>query len=131
MGRLLHVLDERQLDLNTIVVFLGDNGFMMGERGWDGKVLPYDGSIRVPLIVRAPGLATRHGRTDAAPSSLDLPPTFLRWAGTEPPAAWPGRDLTPALLSLRDLSLSGAPTAGRGSRTSIWMRSISCRGAEM
>ena len=70
---------------------------MMGDRGWDGKVLPYDGSVRVPLIVRAPGLATNSGRTDAAASSLDLPPTFLRWAGVEPPAEWPGRDLTPAL----------------------------------
>lgn len=97
VGRLLHTLEERRLDRNTIVVFLGDNGFMMGDRGWNGKVLPYEGSVRVPLIVRAPGLAKVSGRTDAAASSLDLPPTFLRWAGLKPPADWPGRDLTPAL----------------------------------
>jgi N-acetylglucosamine-6-sulfatase len=97
VGRLLHTLEERRLDRNTIVVFLGDNGFMMGNRGWNGKVLPYEGSVRVPLIVRAPGLAKVSGQTDAAASSLDLPPTFLRWAGLKPPAEWPGRDLTPAL----------------------------------
>lgn len=108
VGRLLRALEERRLHRNTIVVFLGDNGFMMGERGWDGKVLPYEGSVRVPLIVRAPGLATRRGRTDAAASSLDLPPTLLRWAGVEPPAAWPGRDLTPALQLGRDHGLDFA-----------------------
>lgn len=97
VGRLLRALEERRLDRSTIVVFLGDNGFMMGERGWDGKVVPYEGSIRVPLIVHATGIATRRGPTDASASSMDLPPTFLRWAGVEPPAAWPGRDLTPAL----------------------------------
>jgi N-acetylglucosamine-6-sulfatase len=97
VGRLLHTLEERRLDQNTIVVFLGDNGFMMGDRGWNGKVIPYEGSVRVPLIVRAPRLAKVTGRTDAAASSLDLPPTFLRWAGLKPPAEWPGRDLTPAL----------------------------------
>lgn len=97
VGRLLQTLQARRLDRNTIVVFLGDNGFMMGDRGWNGKVLPYEGSVRVPLIVRAPGMAKVSGPTDAAASSLDLPPTFLRWAGLQPPAAWPGRDLTPAL----------------------------------
>lgn len=101
VGRLLRALEERRLDRNTIVVFIGDNGFMMGDRGWDGKVLPYEGSVRVPLIVRAPGLAKLSGRTDAAASSLDLPPTFLRWAGVTPPADWPGRDLTPALQRRR------------------------------
>lgn len=108
VGRLLDTLKERQLDRNTIVVFLGDNGFMMGERGWNGKVLPYEGSLRVPLIVRAPGLAKLRGASDAAASSLDLPPTFLRWAGVEPPAAWPGRDLTPALKDKRPRALDAA-----------------------
>jgi N-acetylglucosamine-6-sulfatase len=97
VGRVLQTLEEQRLDQNTIVVFLGDNGFMMGDRGWNGKVLPYEGSVRVPLIVRAPGIAKVRGRTDAAASSLDLPPTFLRWAGLKPPRQWPGRDLTPAL----------------------------------
>ena len=101
VGRLLRTLDERRLTRNTIVVFIGDNGFMMGDRGWNGKVLPYEGSVRVPLIVRAPGLARLSGRTDAAASSLDLPFTFLRWAGVRPPADWPGRDLTPALQRRR------------------------------
>lgn len=97
VGRILSALRNQNLDQNTIVVFLGDNGFMMGSRGWDGKVIPYEESIRVPLIIRAPSLAKTQGKTDASASSLDLPPTFLRWAGVEVPPAWPGRDLTPVL----------------------------------
>ena len=102
VGRVLRTLAEARLDENTIVVFLGDNGFMMGSRNWDGKVLPYEDSIRVPLIIRAPRVAKVTGRTDAAASSLDLSPTFLRWAGVQPPEAWAGRDLTPVLAGVRD-----------------------------
>lgn len=97
VGRILRALRDQRLDENTIVVFLGDNGFMMGNRDWDGKVLPYEDSIRVPLIVRAPGVATMRGTMDAAVSSLDLPPTMLRWARVDVPKGWTGRDLTPLL----------------------------------
>jgi N-acetylglucosamine-6-sulfatase len=98
VGRVLRTLGEERLADNTIVVFLGDNGFMMGRRDWDGKVLPYEDSIRVPFIVRAPNIATSRGRSNAAVSSLDLPPTILAWTGVKDvPKAWPGRDLTPAL----------------------------------
>lgn len=100
IGRVLAALDAAGLAKTTAVVFLGDNGFMMGQRGIgakgaNGKVVPYEGSLRVPLIVRAPGLAP--AVTDLAASSLDLPPTLLAFAGLRPPASWPGRNLLPAL----------------------------------
>jgi arylsulfatase A-like enzyme len=100
VGRVLAALDKAGLARTTAVVFLGDNGFMMGQRGIgakgpEGKVVPYEGSVRVPLIVRAPGLAP--AVSDLAASSLDLPPTLLAFAGLTPPASWPGRNLLPAL----------------------------------
>jgi arylsulfatase A-like enzyme len=100
VGRVLAALDKAGLAKTTAVIFLGDNGFMMGQRGIgakgpNGKVVPYEGSLRVPLIVRAPGLAP--GISDLAASSLDLPPTLLAFAGVSPPASWPGRNLLPAL----------------------------------
>ncbi len=94
-GLVLQALEERKLADRTVVVFLGDNGFMMGERGIHGKVVPYDSSVRVPFIVRGPGCTA--ATSDAAVSSLDLPPTLLRLAGQTPPKEWAGRDLT-ALL---------------------------------
>ena len=102
IGRVLHTLQARGLSDRTMIVFSGDNGFMMGSRDWDGKVLPYEGSIRVPLIIRAPGVAKVKGPTDAAASSLDLPPTFARLAGVPPPAEWAGRDLSPVLAGTRN-----------------------------
>jgi arylsulfatase A-like enzyme len=102
VGRVLNTLEQQKLADDTIVVFLGDNGFMMGSKDWDGKVLPYEDSIRVPLIIRAPGIAKMKGTTDAAASSLDLSPTILRMAGVEPPETWTGRDLTPVVASRRD-----------------------------
>jgi arylsulfatase A-like enzyme len=110
VGRVLNALEEEKLAENTIVVFLGDNGFMMGSKDWDGKVLPYEDSVRVPLIIRmrAPGIAKVKGKTDAAASSLDLSPTFLRCAGVEPPETWTGRDLTPVVAGRREHGVDAA-----------------------
>ena len=99
VGRLQAALEESGLAPSTAVVFLGDNGHMMGQRGIGadggrGKVVPYEASIRVPLIVA--GAQGPAGPSDLPASSLDLPVTLLRLAGIEPPAAWPGRDLLAA-----------------------------------
>src|SRR5690606_6649376 len=82
---------------NTVVVFVGDNGYMMGSRGMNGKGQPWEESIRVPLIAWGPGVIKGRGKSDAAASSLDLPPTFVRLAGGNPPKEWHGKDLTPVL----------------------------------
>ncbi|MCL6505285.1 MAG: sulfatase-like hydrolase/transferase [Pirellulales bacterium] len=102
IGRILDALDRAGLQDNTVVVFLGDNGYMMGHKGvgvqgGTGKVVPYEGSVRVPLIIRAPGIARLQGRCEAPVSSLDLPVTILTLAGMAPPHDWPGRDLLPLL----------------------------------
>jgi arylsulfatase A-like enzyme len=108
VGRVLQTLESRRLAGRTVVVFLGDNGYMMGRRDWDGKVLPYEDSIRVPFIVRAPGFAKVKGKNDAAASSLDLPPTLARLAGVPPPKQWAGRDLVPVLAGSRNAGIDHA-----------------------
>lgn len=103
LGRLLAALRETGLAENTVVVLLGDNGYMMGERGVggpgsraNGKQVPYESSLRVPFIVQGPGLPKALA-SDLPVSSLDLPPTLLALAGVPVPDGWPGRDLTAAL----------------------------------
>ena len=108
VGRILDALEERKLAENTVVVFLGDNGYMMGSRGWNGKVVPYEESVRVPFFIRIPKTGGLRGASDAPVSSLDLPPTFLRMAGIRPPAEWPGRDLTPLLEGKKDHGIEEA-----------------------
>jgi N-acetylglucosamine-6-sulfatase len=81
VGRILAALDAEGIANQTLVVFTSDNGFLFGEHGWLGKGVPYEASIRVPLVVRYPALA-RPGRSDALVSNLDLAPTFAALAGT-------------------------------------------------
>ncbi|MCB1036385.1 MAG: sulfatase-like hydrolase/transferase [Acidobacteria bacterium] len=98
VGRLLEAVERSKR--RTVIVFLGDNGYMMGERGIGlqgaaGKVVPYESSLRVPfLMAGVPGLT---GTVPSSVSSLDLPPTLLSLAGVPIPATWPGRDLTKVL----------------------------------
>lgn len=97
VGRVLTALEKQGLAENTVVVFLGDNGQMAGSRGVRGKVVPWEESVRVPLIIRAPRFAAVKGRSDAPASSLDIPATLLALAGVTRPREWAGRDLRPVL----------------------------------
>lgn len=105
VGRVLTTLEKQGLAENTIVVFLGDNGLMMGSRGMKGKIVPYEESVRVPLIIYAPKLATLKGRSDVPVSSLDLPATILSMAGVAYPKNWGGRNLLPVLKGSKNHSV--------------------------
>jgi arylsulfatase A-like enzyme len=82
---------------NTYFLFTSDNGFLMGShRFFRGKDAPYEESIRVPLVVRGPGI--RAGSTsDAFVLNNDLAPTLLDLAGVAIPASVDGRSLWPLL----------------------------------
>lgn len=103
LGRLLATLRETGLAEKTVVVLLGDNGYMMGERGIggpgsrsNGKQVPYDSSLRVPFLLSGPGVPDALV-SDLPVSSLDLPPTLLSLAGLPVPDSWLGRNLAAAL----------------------------------
>ncbi|MGH3444812.1 MAG: sulfatase family protein [Nocardioidaceae bacterium] len=69
-----------QLD-NTYLVFTSDNGYFLGEhRMRQGKILPYEPSLRVPLVIRGPGIPAGQVRTDPF-ITPDFAPTFLQIAG--------------------------------------------------
>jgi choline-sulfatase len=90
-------LEEAGLAENTIIVYSADNGYYMGNRGLAGKWSHFDESLRVPLIVADPRVADdEKGKvTDAIALNLDLPATFLDWAGVEVPARYQGYSLKP------------------------------------
>ncbi|MGZ8510241.1 MAG: sulfatase-like hydrolase/transferase [Chitinophagaceae bacterium] len=101
VGQVLETLKKQGLAKNTIVVFIGDNGFMSGSRGINGKVVPWEESVRVPVIIYAPMFATVKGVNDIPVSSLDLPVTLLKMAGVSVPKNWMGRDVTPVLKGIK------------------------------
>jgi N-acetylglucosamine-6-sulfatase len=84
---------------NTYVVFASDNGYHMGEhRLLPGKYTPYETDLRVPLIVRGPGVPAGVVRTEFA-ANVDLAETFAELAGVAPLPFSDGRSLAPLLRS--------------------------------
>ena len=80
-----------QLD-NTLIVFTSDNGNLFGEHRWNYKIVPYEESIRVPLVVRYDPLLNGPIVDDHLALNIDLAPTFAGLAGVDAPGA-DGSDL--------------------------------------
>ena len=99
VGKILKTLEELDLDTNTVVIYLSDNGYLWGEHGLGGKWLLYEESIRVPLIVCGPGIARNmSGNTlDRLALNIDVAPTILDLAGIPIPAEMDGMSLFPML----------------------------------
>ncbi|HEY8506421.1 MAG TPA: sulfatase-like hydrolase/transferase, partial [Gemmataceae bacterium] len=99
MGRVLDELRKRGLAGETVVIFSGDNGYYLGERGLSGKWSHYEESLRVPLIVYDPRRpAAERGRVaKEMVLNLDVAPTILELAGAEVPGRYQGRSLVPLL----------------------------------
>ncbi len=92
VGRLIVALESSGQWRKTLVVFLGDNGYLCGTKGLQGKVEAWEESIRVPMIVSG-GLTRGRGRLDAPVASVDLPATFLDFARVKPAGALAGVSL--------------------------------------
>jgi len=103
IGRVLDTLEAKGLDKNTLVVFTSDNGFFWGEHGRGDKRLAYEESIRVPLLMRGPGVVP--GQTsDALVTAVDLAPTILTAAGIAVPPTMQGKPLNGVLKGTGGLS---------------------------
>ena len=97
IGRLLKYLDDSGLAKNTIVIYSSDQGWYLGEHGWYDKRWMYEESLRMPLIVRWPGVTKKASRNTDLVQNLDFAPTFLEMAGVKPPDAMQGTSLVPLL----------------------------------
>ena len=97
IGVILDKLRAQGVADNTVVFFIGDNGYFLGEHGLADKWYAYEESLRVPLIVHDPRLpADRRGaRCDDWVLNVDMAPTFCALAGVPKPAVMQGRDFTP------------------------------------
>ncbi|KEY75264.1 hypothetical protein S7711_07618 [Stachybotrys chartarum IBT 7711] len=88
IGKLLQTLEDAGLADNTIVIFSGDHGDMLGERGLWYKMSYFESSVRVPLLINYPKWFQPHRVTENV-STLDLLPTICDLIGTKPAAALP------------------------------------------
>jgi arylsulfatase A-like enzyme len=97
VGAVLDKLDELGLAEDTVVIYSSDQGFYLGEHGWFDKRFMYEPSLKMPLMVRWPGVTAPGRVVDALVSNVDFAPTFLELAGVTPPAHMQGRSLVPLL----------------------------------
>jgi arylsulfatase A-like enzyme len=97
IGAVLDCLAEAGLDENTMVIYMGDNGFAWGEHGLIDKRQFYEESVRVPMLVRAPGLVEGGKVIDRMVQNIDIAPTLLDWMGVPKAAQMAGHSFIPLL----------------------------------
>jgi N-acetylglucosamine-6-sulfatase len=98
VGTVITALRETGRLETTALLFTSDNGYLLGQHRWQSKVLVYEESIRVPLVVRLPGRASRATAEEIVLNN-DLAPTILALAGASPDPGHilDGRSLLPLL----------------------------------
>jgi arylsulfatase A-like enzyme len=97
VGTLMKTLEELGLSDNTVVIYSSDQGFYIGDHGWYDKRWMYEESLKMPLIVKWPGVAEAGSVNEDLVQNLDYAETFLEIAGAEIPADMQGRSLVPLL----------------------------------
>ena len=123
IGRILKVLDDRDLSENTIVVFAADHGLAMGSHGLLGKQSLYEHSMLAPLIIRGRRIA-ENSECQELVYLHDLYPTFCEYAGVKPPQDAEGSSLRPLLEGrgepIRDSLFTAYAKYGRALRDGHW-----------
>ncbi|HWI93882.1 MAG TPA: sulfatase [Flavisolibacter sp.] len=99
IGRALDYLDQHHLTDNTIVIYLSDQGFYLGEHGWFDKRWMYEESFRTPMVMRYPGMIKPGTVNKEFVMNLDIAPTVLDAAGVKIPNDMQGQSFLPLLTN--------------------------------
>jgi arylsulfatase A-like enzyme len=95
IGRTLDYLDQHQLTQNTIVIYISDQGFFLGEHGWFDKRWMYEESFRTPMLMRYPQEVKPGTVNNGFVMNLDIAPTLLQAAGIKVPSDMQGESFLP------------------------------------
>jgi arylsulfatase A-like enzyme len=122
LGRVLDELDRLDLRGKTWIIYMGDNGWMLGEHGMTSKVLPYEESMRVPMVIAGPD--TKRLTASDLVLNIDLTATIYELAGIPIPDTLHGRSLLQLVdgkspKDWRTSFLYEAPTSQLGSQP-LW-----------
>lgn len=103
--RIFDYLKENNLMDNTIIIYTGDQGFMLGEHDYIDKRWMYEESMRMPLLIRYPKMIKAGSRTDAIVNNTDFAPTMIELAGGKVPSYMQGN-------SFKEILETGVEPAG-------------------
>jgi len=122
LGRLFDTLERTGQWKNTIVVYSSDQGLAVGSHGLMGKQNVYEDTMKVPLIVRGPGI--KKGETDALAYLIDVLPTLCELTGGKAPMGIDGRSLAPVITGrsegVRDQLMLAYKNVQRSIRDERW-----------
>ncbi|MEC8592066.1 MAG: sulfatase [Planctomycetota bacterium] len=97
VGRLMATLEDLGLSENTVVIYSSDQGFYVGDHGWYDKRWMYEESLKMPFIIKWPGVTQPGSVNEDMIQNLDYAETFLDMAQAPIPADMQGRSLVPLL----------------------------------
>lgn len=100
IGRIMDQLKAMGVHDETIVIYMGDNGFMFGEHGLIDKRVAYEASIRVPMIMQCPDLFKGGTVVEEVVANIDIAPTVLQAMGLKAPAHFDGLSFLPLAQGL-------------------------------
>lgn len=101
VGRIVAYLKENGLYENTLIIYMGDQGFFLGEHGIYDKRWMYEESIQMPCIITFPRKIKQGLKVDALAANIDLAPTLLDYAGMDAPKDMQGESLSSLLSGSR------------------------------
>jgi choline-sulfatase len=102
IGEVLQGLKDANLENDTLVIYMSDHGYSLGQHGRFEKHVCYEPALRVPLIFRWPGRIGSGAVIEELTESIDVPPTLIDMLGAEPFAINHGRSLATYLKTGRD-----------------------------
>ena len=94
LGRVMQRLDELGVSEDTVLVYSSDHGSLLGSHGVGGKRQPYEESIKVPFLIRGPGIAQTTDTEKTLLGAIDLMPTLCGLADVSIPESCMGMDLS-------------------------------------
>jgi arylsulfatase A-like enzyme len=97
LGSVIDYVEGSELKDNTLIVYMGDNGFSFGEHGLIDKRQAYEESWRVPLLAWAPGMINPGSKVKKLVQNIDIAPTVLDMAGLVAPDHMVGKSIIPLL----------------------------------
>jgi arylsulfatase A-like enzyme len=141
IGQLIEKMESKGLMENTMIIFLSDNGYFLGNHGLGNKLTMHEESVRIPFFIYWDKLNEKSKSTDALISSIDIFPTVLELAGIDIPDYIQGVSLNPLLSGSRNQireyvvseSVGVGGTLGEGHRmvvTDEWKYILSDTGDE-
>ena len=126
VGEVMDELERQGMMDDTVVVFTSDHGCMLGEHRMLGKEGMPEKSIKVPMMIRIPGMTENGGVVEAPFSHIDLVPTLLEAMGREVPDTLPGKSWFPFLSGIepeepqRDVMVQWNGPSGKSAFWKLW-----------